>query len=400
MNLAALSVMSLEGEGLAAASTCRMEASYFTRLGYVIVAVSIVGGSERCMVRILGEKLASRSNLLRKRFVFGLSVLFVVSVTLIMSIGDTETMASKGPTLPEDYRFRLGAGVDANQGGADAVTLLSLNDRAKTTKTGWATIFSDDFESDFPDSVLDIWRSDGSAEAVWDIWTCWYGDSPGKSAGCAAGGGEAIGCGGLYPGNMDSWMVYGPFSLAQPGITAAELSFNFKLESEENSDYFYTAVSTDGDLFSWVRWSGNVASGSYTMDLSDAPDKENLLGHDKVWIAFLFQSDRSNATGVGAQVDDVLLRANYPIAGAPDLQISALKNPGRVRSLLIFVNVSQGSGNPPSVKIGETDIQVSALSDSIYFGEYFAAPDESSVTITATDTNDSGTGSEQITVQF
>ena len=356
--------------------------------------------AERCMVRSRDERSAFLSKIRGMRFTLRLSVAFGVAVALIVSMDAAGVAASRGHTSSGGPGYRLGAGVDAAEIGADAPAQPVTEDSGKTTMTEWSTIFADDFESGFPGSAWDVWRSNSSAEAVWDVWTCWYGDSADKSAGCAAGGADAIGCGGRYPNNMNSWIVYGPFSLAEPGITAAELSFNFRVESEQNADYFYAAVSTDGDQFSWVRWSGSVAPGSYTMDLSDAPGEGNILGHDQVWIAFLFQSDWSEAPGVGAQVDDVLVRASYPPAGAPDLRVSALKNPGRVRSLLIFVTVSGGSGNPPVVKVGDTDIQVSAVGDSVYLGQYFASSGDSSVTVTATDTNATGTGSGQTTVEF
>jgi len=327
-------------------------------------------------------------------------VTFGVAVALIVSMGTAGVSTSRGHTSAEGPKYRLGTGMDATEIEADALTPPIAKNGAKMTTTEWSTIFADDFESGFPGSAWDVWRSNRSAEAVWDVWTCWYGDSADKSAGCAAGGAEGIKCDGRYPDNMDSWIVYGPFSLAQPGITAAELSFNFKVESEQNSDYFYAAVSTDGDQFSWVRWSGSVAPGSYTMDLSDAPGEGNLLGYEQVWIGFLFQSDWADAPGAGAQVDDVLIRTSYPPPGAPDLEISVLKNPGQVRSLLILVTVSEGSGNPPTVKVGDTEIQVSAIGNSVYLGRYFASSVESSVTVTATDASATGTGSGQTTVEF
>jgi hypothetical protein len=356
--------------------------------------------AERCVVRSPEGKSASVSEIRGMRFVLMRPAAFGVAIALMISMGAAGGTASRGHTPAEGPKYRLGTGVDATESGADALAPPIANDGAGAMTNEWSTIFSDDFESGFPGSAWDVWRSNRSAEAVWDIWRCWYGDSADKSAGCAAGGAEGIGCDGRYPNNMDSWIVYGPFSLAQPGITAAELSFNFKVESEENSDYFYAAVSTDGDQFSWVRWSGTVAPGSYTMDLSDAPGEGNLLGYEQVWIGFLFQSDWSEAPGVGAQVDDVVIRASYPPPGAPELEISALKNPGQVRSLLIFVTVSDGSGNPPTVRVGDTDIQVSAIGNSVYLGRYFASSGESSVTVTATDTNATGTGSGQTTVEF
>jgi hypothetical protein len=340
----------------------------------------------------------------------GLLVAVFVSGPLIVPACVLEIMASgrlhagnseiQDRVVPEGPRYHLRASVNREQNGAGTIKPMPRRDKSTTESTEWTTIFAENFESGFPGSSWDVWSPEGSSTAVWDVWTCWSGDSPNKSAGCAAGGSAAIGCDGLYPNNMDAWIVYGPFSLAYPGITAAEFSFNFTLESEENQDFFYAAASTDGDVFDYVQSSGSVAPSSYTVDLTDAFDMGNLLGQDQVWIAFLFQSDRSVAEGVGAQVDDVLIRAQYASIEAPGLQISALKNPGRTRSLKLLVKVSGGSGNAPTVTVGETSIEMSALGNSIYLGQYFAAANEGSVTITATDTNVHGTGSEQVTVQF
>jgi len=361
-------------------------------------------------VKPFNKGLLSCFNVSRRRFGVGLMAAILLSVSLIVSAGVLEIMASNrshaadnkihGNSISETPRYRLRTAGDTDQKTFGTIVSLSNRDRASTESAEWTMIFSDDFESDFPGTNWDVWRSDSSAQAVWDVWTCWYGDSPNKSAGCAAGGSAAIGCDGLYPAYMDSWLVYGPFSLADPGILAAEFSFSFALESEENVDFFYAAASIDGNDFDWARSSGSVSTSSSIVDLADAFDMGNLLGREQVWIAFLFTSDRSVAEGIGAQVDDVLIRVQYSSTEVPGLKITALKNPGRTRSLKLLVKVSGGSGNAPTVTVGETSIKMSALGNSIYLGQYFAATDENSVTITATDTNVHGTGSEQVTVQF
>lgn len=380
---------------------------------------------QRSVVNRLIEMPVSRMKALKRKSALtfastGPIAALAVSACLMIPTQSAETTAF-GPAPAREaqtrpsmaYRYHLGAAAEMDRskmglapGSASAgrlghqASLSADGGGPRASEDGWVTILSDDLESGFPGSNWDLWRPEGGADALWDVWDCWYGDSPDSSAGCAAGGSEAIGCGGFYPNNMDSWMVYGPFSLADPGIIAAELSFNFTLESEENRDLFYVAASIDGDAFDGVYSSGAVPPASYTFDLTNVPSYGNLLGRGQVWIGFYFHSDRSVAEGFGAQVDDVVLRAQYSSTEVPALQISALKNPGRVRSLSIFVRVSNGSGDPPVVTVGEDEVMMSALADSVFLGLYSAASDAASASITATDTNVHGVGSRETTVQF
>jgi hypothetical protein len=85
---------------------------------------------------------------------------------------------------------------------------------------------------------------------------------------------------------------------------------------------------------------------------------------------------------------------------APALQIAVLKNPGRPRTLQIFVNVTRGSGNAPTVTAGGAAVAMSALGGSRYLGTFAAANDAESVVVSASDTNTEGPGTSQTTVTF
>ncbi len=93
----------------------------------------------------------------------------------------------------------------------------------------WSNLFTDDFEGAFP-GPWQIVSNGTFNQASWGRWTCWSGNSPTHSVGSAAGGTAAIACDDPYPGNLNTWLVYGPFSLAN-GYTAAELRFQFKLSA-------------------------------------------------------------------------------------------------------------------------------------------------------------------------
>lgn len=181
-------------------------------------------------------------------------------------------------------------------------------------KSGWATIFADDFEGTFPGP----WQLENfGVQTGWGRWTCWSGDTPTHSVGCAAGGEFPIGCGQNYADNMNSWLVYGPFSLADPSFTAAELRFNFTLDSEEGFDELLVLASVNGTNFFGDTYSGQIAPRGETLDLTDVTDLGNLLGQAQVWIAFLFTSDSTVTLPEGAQIDDVVIRAAVPVANQP-----------------------------------------------------------------------------------
>jgi hypothetical protein len=181
-------------------------------------------------------------------------------------------------------------------------------------KSGWVTIFADDFEGSFPGPWQ---RLNQGVNTGWGRWTCWSGDTPTHSVGCAAGGGNPIGCGQNYPNDMSSWLYYGPFSLADPTYTAAELRFNFQLNSEPDFDELLVMASVNGTNFFGNTYSGQIAPRTETLDLTDVSGLGNLLGQAQVWIAFLFTSDFSITFPEGAQVDDVVIRAAAPAANQP-----------------------------------------------------------------------------------
>jgi len=125
------------------------------------------------------------------------------------------------------------------------------------------------------------------------------------SAWCAAGGTDGTLALSNYPPNLDSWLIYGPFSLED--VYAAELQFSYRNESEDNGDDFFAwAASPDGVNFYGTRVSGGSPTWqTVTLDLSA------YAGDDTVWVAFYFHSDDDTNSGQGAFVDDVLLRVKY-----------------------------------------------------------------------------------------
>jgi Zn-dependent metalloprotease len=166
---------------------------------------------------------------------------------------------------------------------------------------GEQLVFSDGFEGSFPGSwaVYD----DTGVGTRWGRSTA-YTSSGSYSAWCAGGGANKSPSGGTYKPNMQTWMIYGPFSLANASHAWAE--FDLLALVEADYDLGYWGVSTDG-----VNFNGVVFSPAETGGLSgwwgrEKFDFRGLAGQSQVWFAFLFQSD-SSAQYDGVYVDNVAI---------------------------------------------------------------------------------------------
>jgi len=143
----------------------------------------------------------------------------------------------------------------------------------------------------------------------WGKRTCQH--AGGSNSGWAVGGGTqgaVLPCGGNYPDDADSWLIYGPFSLV--GATAAELNYSFWLNTEANWDWLCQAASIDGqNYFEDVCYAGSIPDWWDSMlDLSAVGGEQNMLNQPRVWVALYFVSDEATNEAEGAYVDDVVLR--------------------------------------------------------------------------------------------
>ena len=153
----------------------------------------------------------------------------------------------------------------------------------------------------------------------------------GAFSGWAVGGGgagNALPCGSYYPDYADSFMSYGPFSLAD--AADARLSGKLWLKSEDDYDKLCAYASIDG-----LNYYGNCASGmsngwlDWAIDLTNVYMIGNLTGESQVWVALRFHSDYAFSPGEGAYVDDIVLAkcvgcalpavtSNAMLSSAPD----------------------------------------------------------------------------------
>jgi Zn-dependent metalloprotease len=164
------------------------------------------------------------------------------------------------------------------------------------------TIFSDGFEGSFPGS----WAIyDGSGIGTqWGKSTAWAA-SGGASAWCAAGGTYPQPPGGYYVNNMDTWMVYGPFSLAS--AADAWMDFDMLLDVEAGYDSVYWGLSIDGSDFYGFEVSQSPWSVHEVLNFGDITDV-SALGQGSVWIAINFYSDSLVRSYYGAYIDNVVIK--------------------------------------------------------------------------------------------
>jgi hypothetical protein len=452
----------------------------------------------------------------------------LIATVLLLAVAIAGAQQPPRPALPGGQMVVEGFAAERGQLQDAPAGLAAGADKAIST------VFADDFESGFPGTA---WTVSTNGDAFWDDWTCWASSGQ-TSVGGAAGGSSGIPCGGFYPTGYGTWMVAGPFSLADPQILAAELQAAVNINTEDEYDGLLIGVSLDG-----LQYYGAFYDGSYTgqavIDLSDVFTLGNVIGEDEVWIGFRFTSDGSITFANGAQVDDVeilvetsgggpggantlgigtangtsgtvvtvpltlsnedlvkglqldvlfdpllatfagvaasgrglgmqvdgaqtvagrarivafhdgpgvvdagageiaqlsfnllgpggnataLTAADPLLAGpeaqalavtatdgsigiapsndAPSLQLSVLRNPGRVRSLQVLVAVTNGSGAAPTVEVAGAAVPITPLGGGLYLGNYHASDGMVSVAVTASDTNANGTGNALVSVTF
>jgi hypothetical protein len=117
-----------------------------------------------------------------------------------------------------------------------------------STNDEWITIFSDDIEGVFPGDWNVFDNDDEYGEYFWAKRNCRPYAST-YSAWVVGGGadGSGLSCNSNYPNYVDSWMIYGPFSLED--ATQAEFRFMFWLNSEQGYDFLFAGASIDGNSY-------------------------------------------------------------------------------------------------------------------------------------------------------
>jgi Zn-dependent metalloprotease len=185
-----------------------------------------------------------------------------------------------------------------------------LADSPSPAANVWETILNENFDvNNFPYSPWQEFDNNGTTggELYWDDTSC-FSHTPSWSLWAADDGANHLNaCSDNYANDMDSWVVYGPFSLANS--TDGLLEFYYNNVSETNFDYFKWMASVDGTHFYGFQFSGNSNGWkSESLDLKNVPTLGNITGRSQVWIAFAFITDSSVISGKGAFVDDVSIK--------------------------------------------------------------------------------------------
>ncbi len=174
----------------------------------------------------------------------------------------------------------------------------------------WSTVMQENFEGTWPSANWQV-SDPGIGDYYWAKRKC-HASSGSYSAWAMGGGaqGQHLGCGVNYIDYANSWMVYGPFSLAD--ASTADFSVKLWANTESYYDVVCLEASTDNFVASYggTCYSGD-SGGQFvpeTLDLSNIYSLGSLVGQPNVWIAIVFQSDLSVTYPEGAFADDLLLR--------------------------------------------------------------------------------------------
>jgi hypothetical protein len=186
---------------------------------------------------------------------------------------------------------------------------------ATSTPPQWTTILSEDFEGDFPDSWTVLDDKPDEQEYYWGKRSCrpFEGSYSGWAVGAGTDG-QTLNCGGDYPVNAVSWMIYGPFSLSDATEAEMRLSIwvNTPAATSEQYDYVCWMASVDGSYFSGdCSWGNSGGWVEQVLDFSSVSGYSgSMIGQHEVWVGLYFHSDSISTSdpSEGAYVDDILVR--------------------------------------------------------------------------------------------
>ncbi|MEM7030525.1 MAG: clostripain-related cysteine peptidase [Chloroflexota bacterium] len=248
---------------------------------------------------------------------------------------------------------------------------------------GWVLRGGEDFERDFGPNVSGLqcdydrsltnapnWfildQGEEGFERTWgeDSFAAYSGN---YAAWPAAGGNDGLdGSQFLYPNNLNSWMICGPFDFSTAATVLVE--YNMWLKTELNYDWLMLGASTDGTNYDLIDfWSGNSEGWLFT-----PYELESYAGQSEVWLAWVFQSDERNHDD-GVWIDNIEIWAYEPPVPDPSgqfIQDGGFENDGE--GWLVFTGVpsarKQAQLSPQDAQI-TTDTAVEGNKSVVLFGD-------------------------------
>jgi bacillolysin len=174
----------------------------------------------------------------------------------------------------------------------------------------WQDIVNEGFEGAWPSTGWTV-TDPGYDQYFWGKRSCRAATGSFSAWAMGAGSlGAGLGCSANYINYGYSWMIYGPFSLAD--ATQAELRLRLWLNAEYGYDDVCQFASTDNAHYYGTCITGTTggafAPDPIVLDLTDVYTLGNLAGQGSVWIAVVFRSDQTETQPEGAHVDDLVLR--------------------------------------------------------------------------------------------
>ena len=171
---------------------------------------------------------------------------------------------------------------------------------------GWTTILNDGFEAvPWPFAGWRTYDADGALNGTyyWDDddfrpyrggWSAWPANNVLDPAF------------NNYAPMQRTWMIYGPFSLAD--AAKATFTFQYWSQTELNYDWLGWFASPNGSAF-YGNWVSGDSAGwrPGVVDFQNVPGYGSMLGDGSVWIGFYFYSDGSKQLK-GPFIDDVFLQ--------------------------------------------------------------------------------------------
>jgi len=176
---------------------------------------------------------------------------------------------------------------------------------------GVVTILADGFEGAFPGA----WQLNPTMPSAGWGKSSQRKVTGGSSAWCAAGGSSPQPAGGPYAPSMNTWMIYGPFSLAD----AVEASMEFDVWYQTDaSDKVWWVISVDGQrYYGHQAWDTNAGWPNWEHVVFNFKDVTTVsaVGAPQVWVAFIFQSTSLAKQLEGAYIDNVVIKKKISAPG-------------------------------------------------------------------------------------